>query len=86
MEGNMTDAADLEKKLMGFYSHYRTLDVMVKFYTNTILSDDSNEISRSEIDCIFETLSEKMNGQLNALTKIIDKFQETYCNTETELV
>jgi len=76
----------LENKLMGFYSHYRTLSTMLNFYANSVLSDDSNEITRHEIDCMFETLSEKMDGKLEELTDILDEFQEKYCKPETELV
>lgn len=81
----MTDET-LERKLMGFYSHYRTLDTMLNLYSNIILSDDNNEISRQEIDCMFETLSEKTEGQLDTLTEILDEFQETYCKPNSELV
>lgn len=81
----MTDKT-LENKLVEFYSHYRTLTSLINFFSTSLLSDDADEISRSEIDVMLETIAEKTDGKLELLNEIINEFQNSYCKLETELV
>ena len=76
----------LENKLMEFHSHYRTLTTILNFFTTQLINDDSDEITRAQIDTMMENISKQTEGKLELLNEIIDEFQETYCKPKAELV
>ena len=47
----------LENKLMEFHSHYRTLTTILNFFTTQLINDDSDEITRAQIDTMMENIS-----------------------------
>lgn len=51
------DKANLENKLIEFYTHYEALTNLISFLANTLLSDDPDEIPRGEIDTMVETIA-----------------------------
>ncbi len=70
------DNTTLENRLVEFYSHYESLTNLINFLANTLLNDDTDEISRKEIDAMVEAIAEKTEGKLEQFKEIIDKFQE----------
>lgn len=72
------DKANLENKLIEFYTHYEALTNLISFLANTLLSDDPDEIPRGEIDTMVETIADKNEGKLQELKEIIDEFQENF--------
>lgn len=66
----------LENKLVEFYAHYESLTNLISFLANTLLSDDTDEVPRREIDTMVESIAEKTRGKLKQLKEIIDEFQK----------
>ena len=66
----------LENKLVEFYAHYESLTNLISFLANTLLSDDTDEVPRREIDTMVESIAEETRGKLKQLKEIIDEFQK----------
>lgn len=67
----------LENKLVEFYAHYESLTNLINFLANTLLSDDTDEVPRRQIDTMIEAIAEKTEGKLGQLKEIIDEFQKS---------
>lgn len=71
------DNSKLETKLVEFYTHYKAITNLINLLTETLLNDDTNQVPRSQIDTMVETIAQKNEGKLEMLDEILNEVQES---------
>lgn len=69
----------LENKLMEFYSHYNTLQILVEFLSIQLAEHKETNITQEQLRISINNLDYMIKEKINLLNEICQEVQERYC-------